>query len=133
MLGFAGTAQASNIHSFGADQEVTPPSDDIAVGPNDLVEAVNSSIVVLTRTGTILGSDDLNALMDVDPGYYSSDPRVIFDVETGRFWVTVTEVPELRVQSRAGADRCLRLLEPPAARELDCLLAPDLHGGHDVW
>jgi hypothetical protein len=94
LLGFAGTAQASNIHSFGADQEVTPPSDDIAVGPNDLVEVVNSSIVVLTRTGTILGSDDLNALMNVDPGYYSSDPRVIFDVETGRYWVTVTEVPD---------------------------------------
>jgi len=92
LTGFAGTAQASNVNSFGSDQEVTPPNEDIAVGV-DIVEVVNSSIVVFNRAGTILGSDDLNTFMDVARGYHSSDPRVIYDTETGHLWVTVTEVP----------------------------------------
>jgi hypothetical protein len=94
LLGFAGTAQASNIQSFGADQEVTPPNEDIAVGPYELVEVVNSTIVILSRSGAILGSEDLNAFMDVASGHHSSDPRVIYDVETEHFWVTVTEIPD---------------------------------------
>ena len=94
LLGFAGTAQASNIHSFGADQEVTPPNEDIAIGPSELVEVVNSTIVIFNRSGAILGSDDLNAFMDVASGHHSSDPRVLYDVETRHFWVTITEVPD---------------------------------------
>jgi hypothetical protein len=92
LTGFAGTAQASNINSFGGDQEVTPPNEDIAVGV-DIVEVVNSTIVAFSRSGTILGSDDLNTFMHVERGYHSSDPRVIYDTETGHLWVTVTEVP----------------------------------------
>jgi hypothetical protein len=92
LTGFAGTAQASNINSFGGDQEVTPPNEDIAVGV-DIVEVVNSTIVAFSRSGTILGSDDLNTFMHVARGYHSSDPRVIYDTETGHLWVTVTEVP----------------------------------------
>ena len=92
LTGFAGTAQASNINSFGLDQAVTPPNEDIAVGV-DIVEVVNSTIVVFSRAGTILGSDDLNTFMDVARGYHSSDPRVIYDTETGHIWVTVTEIP----------------------------------------
>ena len=92
LAGFPGTAQASNINSFAGDQEVTPPNEDIAVGV-DIVEVVNSTIVAFSRSGTILGSADLNTFMRVKPGYHSSDPRVIYDTETGHLWVTVTEVP----------------------------------------
>jgi IPT/TIG domain len=94
LTGFAGTAQASTIHSFGADQEVTPPNEDIAAGPIDLVEVVNSTVFLLNRTGGVLGSADLNVFMDVRTGYHSSDPRVIYDAGGGRFWITVTEVPD---------------------------------------
>jgi hypothetical protein len=95
LTGFAGTAQASTIHSFGGDQEVTPPNEDLAAGPADLVEVVNSSVEVFTRSGAPIGADDLNDFMDVDvqDGYRSSDPRVIYDVGSGRFWITITEVP----------------------------------------
>lgn len=95
---FAGPAQAQAIQSFGADQEVAPPDPDIALGPTDIVEVVNSAIFVLSRSGTILASTDLNAFMHVPSGYHSSKARVIYDGAVsngnqGRFWITVTEVP----------------------------------------
>jgi IPT/TIG domain len=93
LTGFPGTAQAGTIHSFGGDQEVTPPNEDVAAGPTDLVEVVNSTVEVFSRTGANLGSDDLNDFMDVIPGYHSSDPRVVYDSGGGRFWITITEVP----------------------------------------
>ena len=97
LTGFAGTAQASTVHSFGTDQEVTPPNEDIAAGPVDLVEVVNSTVEVLNRSGAILsgGSADLNSFMHVRSGYHSSDPRVIYDSGSGRFWITITEVPNV--------------------------------------
>ncbi len=98
LASFPGTSQASAIHTFGPDQEVTPPNEDIAVGPTDVVEVVNSTVYIFSRTGAILGSDDLNVFMDVLPGYHSSDPRVMYDgnLDDGgppRFWITVSEVP----------------------------------------
>ena len=94
LTGFPGTSQASAIHTFGAGQEVTPPNEDVAAGPSDVVEVVNSTIYIFSRAGAVLGSADLNVFMDVFSGYHSSDPRVIYDASAGRFWVTVTEVPD---------------------------------------
>ncbi len=95
LTGLAGTAQASIIHSFGTDQEVTPPNEDIAAGPTDLVEVVNSTLEVFNRAGGDIGTADLNSFMHVKSGYHSSDPRVIYDAGSGRFWVTITEVPNV--------------------------------------
>lgn len=93
LMSFAGTAQASTIHSFGLDQEVTPPNEDLAVGVAYLVEVVNSTVEVFSRSGAVLGAADLNTFMRVAPGYHSSDPRVIYDVSSHRFWLTISEVP----------------------------------------
>jgi hypothetical protein len=96
LAGFPGTAQASTIHSFGDDQEVTPPNEDMAAGPVDIVEVVNSTVEVFSRAGAPLpgGFADLNSFMEVTDGYHSSDPRVIYDASGGRFWLTITEVPD---------------------------------------
>jgi hypothetical protein len=96
LAGFAGTAQASTMTAFGGDQEVTPPNEDVAAGPSDVVEVVNSTIEVFSRSGTLLagGFADLNTFMDVTVGYHSSDPRVIYDASGGRFWLTITEVAD---------------------------------------
>lgn len=91
---FPGTAQATAISTFGGDQEVTPPNEDVAASPSDVVEVVNSTIYVFSRSGTAVGAADLNVFMNVLSGFHSSDPRVIYDASAGRFWVTVTEVPD---------------------------------------
>ncbi|HEY8673051.1 MAG TPA: hypothetical protein VIM76_04765, partial [Candidatus Dormibacteraeota bacterium] len=93
LAGFAGIGQASAIHNFGIDQEFIPADPDIAVGPTDIVEVVNSSMYVFSRSGAVLGAADLNSFMFVTPGYSSTDPRVIYDPSAGRFWITITEVP----------------------------------------
>ena len=91
---FAGTSQAEGLSTYGGDQDVVPPNEDIAVGPSDLIEVVNSTLYVYNRAGAVLGHADLNSFMEVEPGFRSSDPRVIYDTGSQRFWVTVTEVPE---------------------------------------
>jgi hypothetical protein len=93
LTGFAGTAQASTIHSFGTDQAVTPPDENIAAGPTTVVEVVNSAVSILSRSGSVLAAADLNNFMNVVPNYSVSDPRVIYDASGGRFWITITEVP----------------------------------------
>jgi hypothetical protein len=93
LIGFAGTAQASTIHSFGVDQAVTPPNEDIAVGVVYGVEVVNSTVEVFSRSGAVLGAADLNTFMRVAAGYHSSDPRVVYDVGSHRFWPTTSEIP----------------------------------------
>jgi IPT/TIG domain-containing protein len=93
LTGFAGIAQASAIHNFGSNEEITPPDEDIAVGPTDIVQVVNSAVYVFNRSGAVLGAADLNRFMFVTPGYSSTDPRVIYDTGGSRFWITITEVP----------------------------------------
>ena len=94
LVSFPGTAQETAISAFGNDQQVTPPNEDVAASPSEVVEVVNSTIYVFSRygTGTPVGAD-LNVFMNVLSGFHSSDPRVIYDASAGRFWVTVTEVP----------------------------------------
>ncbi len=95
LVSFPGTAQETAISAFGNDQQVTPPNEDVAASPSNVVEVVNSTIYVFSRyTGTAVGAADLNVFMNVLSGYHSSDPRVIYDASAGRFWVTVTEVPD---------------------------------------
>jgi hypothetical protein len=93
LTGFAGIGQASAIHNFGTDQEFIPADQDIAAGPTDLVEVVNSTVYVFNRSGGVLAAADLNSFMHVTSGYSSTDPRVIYDPSAGRFWITITEVP----------------------------------------
>ncbi len=76
---FAGTAQAEDYEHLRGDQEVVPPNEDIAAGPSDLIEVVNSTLYVYNRSGAVLGHADLNSFMEVEPGFRSSDPRVIYD------------------------------------------------------
>ena len=75
---------------------MTPPNEDVAAGPVDIVEVVNSTVEVFSRAGAPLpgGFADLNSFMEVTNGYHSSDPRVIYDASGGRFWLTITEVPD---------------------------------------
>lgn len=115
LAAFPGTSQTDAIGKLGGDQEVTPPNEDVAVSPSAVVEVVNSSIYVFSRdeTGPIADAD-LNVFMNVAPNFHSSDPRVIYDASAGRFWVTVTEVPD----SYASPSNC------PAAQPILIAVSP---------
>ncbi len=65
------------------------------MGPSDIVETVNSSIYVYNRAGTLIsgGTADLNAFLSVDGAHFATDPRVIYDTRSQRWWLTISEAP----------------------------------------
>ena len=73
---------------FG-DALAQPPDPWVAVGPDHVVQTVNTVIQMYDRQGTVkkaatqIGVDELFAL---PPGYGNSDPRVIYDSLHGR-WI----------------------------------------------
>jgi hypothetical protein len=78
------------VDLFGSDQELQPPSTQVAAGPNYLVEVVNDSLSVYSKQGVLVNSAsyDLNALFDVPSGYYFTDPHVLYDLQSGRFFMS---------------------------------------------
>ncbi len=74
---------------LGDDGTVIPPDTDGAVGPANLVVALNSQIEIQTRAGTLISSVGLlNFWSSLGVGTVT-DPRVIYD-PYGQRWVIVT-------------------------------------------
>jgi hypothetical protein len=74
--------------ALATDQFVTPPDTQVAAGPNHLVEMVNSSGSVWDKSGTLLNLFDLNAFFAVPPGYSFSDPRILYDSGSQRWFAS---------------------------------------------
>jgi hypothetical protein len=74
--------------AVGSDQFVTPPDPQIAAGPTALVEMVNSSGSVWDKQGNLLSIFDLNTFFAVPSGYSFSDPRVLFDQDSQRWFAS---------------------------------------------
>jgi hypothetical protein len=73
---------------FGKDQFVTPPDTQVAAGPSHLVEMVNSSGSVWDKSGTLLTLFDLNVFFAVPPGSSFSDPRILYDRDSQRWFAS---------------------------------------------
>src|ERR1700686_233581 len=58
----------------------------LAAGPTSLLETVNSSASIWTKSGTQLALADLNKVLPLPSGFIFSDPRVLFDAASGRFF-----------------------------------------------
>jgi FG-GAP-like repeat/IPT/TIG domain len=109
--GFAGTSQDGAIARFGTDQAVAPPDPNIAVGPNDVIEAANSTLSFFRRDGTLESSLDIGAFIGTPCGAHSvTDPRVVYDPSSGRFYFTV-----LSFDYPATTNNCVVLLASPTA------------------
>jgi hypothetical protein len=67
----------------------TPPDTTGAIGPDRYIEAVNTSYGIFSRAGALLGSGDLSSLTGVPTGLFGyglSDPQVMWDAKTQRFY-----------------------------------------------
>ena len=67
----------------------TPPDTTGAIGPDRYIEAVNTSYGIFSRSGTLLGSGDLSSLTGVPTGLFGyglSDPQMMWDAKTQRFY-----------------------------------------------
>ena len=88
LASFPAASYSSDTALFGSDQEVAPPDTQIAAGGSDLVEPVNETLWVWSKTGTALAHLDLNTFFLVPIGYEFSDPRVAFDGSSGRWFLS---------------------------------------------
>jgi hypothetical protein len=69
--------------------QVTPPDTTGAIGPDRFVETVNTSYAIYSRSGSLLNSGSLSALTGISGGlfgYNLSDPQMMWDAKTGRFY-----------------------------------------------
>jgi hypothetical protein len=91
---------ADNGHQFSLE----PPDPDMAVGPEQVVNAVNTAIAVYDKSGHMQGIAAFNPFFGLPSevvtdsqgnstyGPFMSDPRVIYDASTGAWIVSVAEI-----------------------------------------
>ncbi len=73
---------------LGLLQAAEPPDTMVAAGTTGLLETVNSNASFWTKTGTRTALVDLNKALPMPAGWTFSDPRVLFDTASGRFFFT---------------------------------------------
>jgi hypothetical protein len=90
----------------GVNGELEPPDQALAVGNGFVLEAVNDAIAVYDTSGNLLAAEALSPFFEqqpeatIDPktgailsfGPLISDPRILYDASTGRFFVSVVEI-----------------------------------------
>lgn len=76
------------ISALGSGQNVTPPDSQLAAGPQYLLEALNDSGSVWTKSGAPVETFDLDVFFSVPAGSYFSDPRAFYDAPTGRWFLS---------------------------------------------
>jgi len=76
------------ISAFGSGQDVTPPDTQLAAVPTDLLETLNDSGSVWSKAGGLVEAFDLGVFFHVPSGSYFSDPRVLYDAPSGRWFIS---------------------------------------------
>jgi len=79
---FAGLGSTDNA------VRMTPPDPQIAVGPSHVLEMVNAMGRVTGKDGTNSTTFPLTSFFNLQPGWSGSDPKVIYDPESARFFAT---------------------------------------------
>ncbi len=86
---------STQVNAFGqADEGFQPPDTQVAAGPTDLVEVVNDSLSVWSKTGSLVEDKDLNPFFGVPSGFIFTDPRVLYDNQSGRWFISGWSVDE---------------------------------------
>lgn len=105
VAGAAVTPSAGPTALFGGldarQANVNPADVQIAVGPTSVVQAVNSSIGIYSRTGQQLRQQTLGQFFSgggVDRSRDSTtDPRVLWDPQSGRFFASMFDITRLEI------------------------------------
>ncbi|MFI5286797.1 MAG: IPT/TIG domain-containing protein [Candidatus Dormibacteria bacterium] len=72
---------------------MAPADPGIAAGPTQVVETTNSTIYVFSRTGGYEFSFDFNTMLNGTSAFYQvTDPRVVYDKGSGRFFISELDI-----------------------------------------
>ncbi len=85
-VGFEGLDNSDNQTLTGVTP--TPPDSQVAVGPAHVFEMVNIVGRIYTRTGGSLQTFTLASFFGVPPGYLDTDPKLIYDALSGRWFAS---------------------------------------------
>lgn len=66
----------------------TPPDVQVGASPRQVVELVNSAIEVWSTAGSSLSAEYLYTLFNISSSDFVSDPKVIYDADSGRWLVS---------------------------------------------
>ena len=72
-----------------------PPDPQLAVGPNHVFEMVNIAGRIYGRTGATLQSFSLASFFGVPSGYKDTDPKIIYDALSGRWFASYVSLRDL--------------------------------------
>src|SRR5262249_40268691 len=89
VFGFEGPSDADNTALIGFS--VLPPDSNIGAGPDHLFQVVNSVGKISTKTGTPVSSFTLRSFFGLDPNTNETDPRVLFDVLSQRWFASYAQ------------------------------------------
>ena len=79
-------------HAGTGNPNVTSPADpSIAIGPSNIVEAVNSALEVSTRSGASPVVMNISAMVGNTSGFPVRYPHVVYDPASGRFILMVLQ------------------------------------------
>ena len=89
-VGFPLVSRNQQVGWFGNDQNVEPPDPQIAAGLSFLVAMDNDTGTIWRKDGTLLSHFDLHAFFGTQSiGYFVSDPRVLYDPGSARWFASV--------------------------------------------
>ncbi|HYF95893.1 MAG TPA: hypothetical protein VD969_27050 [Symbiobacteriaceae bacterium] len=84
-----------------------PPDVSIAVGPNHIVETINTAMAIYDKNGLMVsGPISLDTFFTTAP-FFTFDPKVMFDSESGRFFLVLIGIDEVANVGRCGRSHCL--------------------------
>lgn len=78
---------------------VIPSDANLAVGPSHVFEMVNSVGRITDKSGAAASTFTLRSFFQVDAGFDETDPRVIYDAASHRWFATYAQVSEPKQQS----------------------------------
>jgi hypothetical protein len=86
---FEGLANSDNVSVTGFS--VLPPDHNLGVGPSHIFQMVNIVGRITDKSGGASSTFSLRNFFAVDPGFGESDPRVIYDAASGRWFALQVE------------------------------------------
>jgi hypothetical protein len=78
--------------TFASTGTGVPPDTQVAVGPGNVLEAVNTNIAIYNKTGAVLSSQSLSSLFTSLHPRTLTDPAVGYDEQANRFVIGVLDV-----------------------------------------
>ncbi|HMC68257.1 MAG TPA: hypothetical protein VKJ07_03805, partial [Mycobacteriales bacterium] len=88
---FEGLANVDNDAIYGTPLGILPPDNNLGVGPDHIFQIVNIVGRTSDKTGGAATTFDLNSFFALDFLYSESDPKVVYDASSGRWFATYLE------------------------------------------